>query len=205
VRKESGGVEGDGRDMTKKKWMTAFGRGGVWCTRWRLYNYVEPSGFVDVLQVKPGELTMLFLDRAGQTSGQLLGCGCALELLAIEEDCVVVEVEILVSWPAGRRQRTCGSPRGDSELSDSLRHCLDEEGCECCGYGVYGDIFWDFGVGDGWRRSEGGRGLVVRKARIICSGTHASTLLGQALPESSWFGTASRCERIMSKDSMHPG
>jgi hypothetical protein len=126
MRMEDGGVWREDREKTEKKRMTAIGRLGVWCTRWRLYNYVEACGFVDVLQVERGELTMLFLDRAGRTSGQLLGCGCALELLAIEEDCVVVEVEILVSWPAGRRQRTCGSPRGDSELSDSLRHCLDE-------------------------------------------------------------------------------
>jgi hypothetical protein len=62
-----------------------------------------------------------------------------VELLAIEKECVVVEVEILVSWPAGRPQRACGSPRKDSEPSDSLRHCLDEEWCECCvcrGFGV---------------------------------------------------------------------
>lgn len=57
---------------------------------------------------------------------QLLGAVRARVPHAIA-DCIVVEVEILVSWPAGAAHGEVSRPSGDLELSDSLRHCLDED------------------------------------------------------------------------------
>jgi hypothetical protein len=81
-------------------------------------------GSVDVRRVEPVERTMVEL--AGRPDDGSIAWSGASRYATRYSKLYRRRVEILVSWPAGTAHIVCGPPRGDLELSDSLRHCLDE-------------------------------------------------------------------------------
>ena len=76
---------------------------------------------------------MMWLEAGGTMVS--IGTSRTSRCCAQLSDSIVVEVEILVSWPAGKPTQLADFPVGGLELSDCLRHCLDEDGDVCCSRG----------------------------------------------------------------------